>query len=163
SVAARGAIVTGTTLVPNVPVPPPGAPATPFNRDSQSVSVTGRDSTNARAFWIKIDTPLGPYQLFSVDPHFIISGQARTLFTDHLERVFYPGFLQTMTVAAMDSNLYDYYRSGNDPFSGRGLITHLIGGQGVFGAIAVSERRLFDVTQNPVGDPIEGRYTLRSP
>jgi len=160
-VSARGATVKGTTMVP-LAGPATGLATFPLNRDIQSASVMV-SATAARAFWTRIDAPLGPYQLISPDPSISISGRTRNLSTDDLIRVFYPGFLQTMTIAAVDTNLYDYYRSGSDPFSGTGLINHLSGGLGVFGAMVIVDQRVFDVTQNPAGDSIEGRYTLRSP
>jgi hypothetical protein len=76
--------------------------------------------------------------------------------------VFVPGFEQALTVAAADTHLYDYYRSGSDPFSGVGLITHVQGGLGVFGSVAVIERRMFQVTQDFTGHPMEDDFTRRN-
>jgi hypothetical protein len=92
-----------------------------------------------------------------------ITGDTRNLYTENLLRVFWPGFEQTLTVAAVDTNLYDYYRSRSDPFSGIGLINHVQGGLGLFGSVAVIERRVLDVTQDFSGHPLEATFTRRDP
>lgn len=161
TVKALGKTVTGSTLVPDAQTA--GAPPTVvFNRDKQSVNLSVLGVKQARAFWVRIDAPVSAFSVFTIDPVISISGDTRNLFTEDLIRVFFPGFLQTVTIAAIDSNVYDYYRSGNDPFSGAGLINHLDGGLGVFGSVVIVEKRVLDVTQDPTGDPIEGAYTLRS-
>jgi hypothetical protein len=160
SVSAIGKTVTGSTTIPRAS-PPTAVPVVPFNRDSQSVSLPIRDVDLARAYWLRIEAPASPFSVFTTDREVAVSGDTRNLLTNDLLRVFFPGFQQIMTVAAADTNLYDYYRSANDPFSGTGLINHLQGGLGVFGSITILERRILDVTQNPTGDPIEGTYTLR--
>ena len=160
AVSARGITVTGSTLVPSG-ASPVGIPRVPFNRDRQTINLPINDVSLARAYWIRIEAPVQPYQLFTLDQDVAIAGDVRNIFTEDLLRVFYPGFEQLLTVAAVDTNTYDYYRSGNDPFSGRGLINHLSGGLGVFGSVVIVERRVLDVTQDSTGDSLEGRYTLR--
>ncbi|MEO5568911.1 MAG: DUF4249 family protein, partial [Gemmatimonadaceae bacterium] len=161
TVKALGKTVTGSTLVPDAPTA--GAPPTVlFNRNKHSVNLSALGVNQTRAFWVRIDAPVSAFSLFTLDPVISISGDTRNLFTEDLIRVFFPGFLQTVTIAAIDSNVYDYYRSGNDPFSGAGLINHLDGGLGVFGSVVIVEQRVLDVTQDPSGDPIEGEFTLRS-
>ena len=160
AVSAQGKTVTGTTLVPGS-TPPVNVTRVPFNRDHDTVNLAISDVALARAYWVRIDAPIVPFSLFTLDRTIAIAGDTRNVFTTDLIHVFYPGFIQTMTVAAVDSNVYDYYRSGNDPFSGRGLINHLSGGLGVFGSIGIVDQRQLDVTQDSVSDPIEGRYTLR--
>jgi hypothetical protein len=160
-VEALGKVATSSTLVPDAPA----AIATPgeaFNRDHQAISLPIRDVQQARAYWIYLTAPFSAYSVFTLDQAVAISGQARNFFTDDLIRLFAPGFVQTLAVSAVDSNVYDYYRSGNDPFSGAGLISRIEGGLGLFGSLVVVDRRNLDVTQDPTGDPIEGSYTLRS-
>jgi hypothetical protein len=114
----------------------------------------------ARAYWVRIEAPVAAFSVFTTDREVAISGEVRNIYTDDLLRVFFPGFQQTMTVAAVDTNLFDYYRSGNDPFSGTGLITHLQGGLGLFGSIAIVDRRVLAVTKDST-ESIEGTYTAR--
>jgi hypothetical protein len=161
TITALGKTVTGSTLIPRSN-PPIGVPEVVFNRDHQSVSLPINDVDLARAYWVRVEAPLSAFSVFTTDRQVAISGNTRNLFTDDLLRVFFPGFRQLLTVAAVDTNLFDYYRSANDPFSGTGLINHLEGGIGVFGSIAMVERRILDVTQDSTGDSIEGIYTLRS-
>jgi hypothetical protein len=54
---------------------------------------------------------------------------------EDLPHLFFPGFTQPVTVSAVDSNYYDWYRSHNDPLSGEGLIDRVAGGLGVFGSL----------------------------
>jgi hypothetical protein len=161
SVSAKGLTATGTTLVPRA-ASPVGVPLVPFNRDIQSISLPITDVEKARAYWVRIEAAVSAYSVFTLDQTVAISGDTRNLFTEDLLRVFFPGFLQTLTVAAVDSNVYDYYRSGNDPFSGRGLINRIEGGLGLFGSMVVVEKRVLDVTQDPTGDPLEATYSLKS-
>jgi hypothetical protein len=160
SVSAGGRTVTGSTVIPiaNLSFT---EPTVSFNRDRQSVSLPIKDVSLARAFWVRVEAPIFPYSLFTLDQTISIDGDARNFFTEELIHLFHPGFLQAITVAAVDSNVYDYYRSGNDPFTGTGLINNLTGGIGLFGSAVVVERRVLDVTQDPTGDPIEGRFTRR--
>jgi hypothetical protein len=158
-IRALGKTVTGSTLVPERPAVIAASAA--FNRDRDSLVVSIPDAAKTRAYWLRIESPLSSFQIFTVDRDVAISGDTRNLFTDNLLRVFVPGFDQTLTVAAMDTNLFDYYRSGNDEFSGVGLITHLEGGLGLFGSISVLERRVLDVTGDS-SHAIEGTYTRRA-
>jgi hypothetical protein len=159
SVIADGKTVTGSTVVPTTTGV--SFPRRSFNRDHDTLRIDAPDDQILRALWLRIETGEQPFELLSADRHLRVAGQIRNPNTDDLLRVFHPGFLQQVTVVAVDTNVYDYYRSGNDPFTGTGLITHLTGGFGVFGAVAALQRLTVDVTQDPTGDPIEGRYTLR--
>jgi hypothetical protein len=160
TIDALGHTVTGSTIVPRT-APPLATAVVPFNRDHQSVSLPIANVDLARAYWVRVEAPFSAFNVFTTDRDVAISGDTRNLFTDDLLRVFFPGFEQTMTVVAVDTNLYDYYRSGNDPFSGVGLISHLKGGIGLFGAMALVERRILDVTKDST-EALEGTYTLRS-
>jgi hypothetical protein len=160
-VEALGQVATASTLVP-VAASPVATPLVPFNRDRQAVNLPIKDVQLARAYWIYVSAPVAPFSVFTLDQQVAISGDARNLFTDDLIRLFFPGFVQTLVVAAVDSNLYDYYRSGSDPFSGAGLISSIDGGLGLFGSMVVVERRNLDVGQDPTGDPLEDTFTLRA-
>ena len=161
TVQALGKTVTASTVVPRAA---PAAPAAvvPFNRDHDTAKVSIPAVELARGYLLRIQAPVSYFSLVTTDREIAITGDTRNLFTEDLLRVFFPGFQQTLTVAAVDTNLYDYYRSGSDPFSGVGLITHVQGGLGVFGSIAVVERRVLDVTQDFSGHPLEDTFTRRS-
>ena len=152
--------VTGTTLLPAV-TPALAAITQTFNRDHGPLKLSLPQATGARAYWVQVEAPLNQYILLSTDRDLSIAGDARNLFTDDLLKIFYPGFLELMTAAAIDTNVYDYYRSGNDPFTGSGFINHLKGGQGLFGSLIVVDSRQLDVTQDSV-DAIDGVYTSRT-
>lgn len=160
SVAALGQTVNGSTVIPDV-APAAFTNRRPFNRDHESYTLDAPPGAVARAFWMHIDSPVQPYSIFSLDERLSVSGLARNFAANNLVHVFYPGLLQPATMAGVDTNVYDYYRSANDPFSGRGLINHLSGGLGLFGSIVAFDESVLDVTQDPTGDPIEGRFTLR--
>lgn len=162
AISAIGHTITGSTLVPDGTPAPATEILTPFNRDHGSLEFPIANSALARAYWIRVEAAFSAFELFTTDSSVNISGSTRNFFTDDLLRVFFPGFQQPVTVAAIDTNIYDYYRSGNDPFSGVGLITHLTGGIGLFGSMTVVDRRVVDVSQDPTGDPIEGVYTRRN-
>jgi hypothetical protein len=64
-----------------------------------------------------------------------LTGELRNLDVAALPRVFIPGFQQAVTVSAVDSNYYDWYRTHNDPLSGTGSVNRVQGGIGVFGSL----------------------------
>ena len=66
-----------------------------------------------------------------------LPGSLRIPAEDGFPRLFRPGTSQTISLTALDTNYHDYLRSGNDPFTGRGLITRLDGGLGVFGSVTL--------------------------
>jgi len=136
---ADGALVTGETLVPSAP------PGWVFGASELPVSATLTRSTDTlRLSWspvpdaenyvIRIETPDGPWFLFSDSTRFALAGSLRNFFTGGLPSVWYPGFVQSLVVTAVDKNSYDYNRSGNDPFGGSGLISSVQGGLGLFGS-----------------------------
>lgn len=160
TVQALGKTMTASTVVPRAAAP--AAPTVvPFNRDHDSVNVSIPDVDLARGYFLRIDAPYAAFSVVTADRDVLITGDTRNLFTEDLLRVFIPGFEQTLTVAAVDTNMYDYYRSRSDPFSGVGLIDHVEGGLGLFGSVAVIERRVLDVTQDFSGHPMEDTFTRR--
>jgi hypothetical protein len=161
-VQALGKTVTASTVVPRGVIAG-AAPLVPFNRDRDTAKVSLPEVEFARGYFLRIDAPISAFSVVTSDREISITGDTRNLFTENLLRVFFPGFEQTLTVAAVDTNLYDYYRSRSDPFSGIGLINRVQGGLGVFGSIAVIERRILDVTQDFSGHPLEDTFTRRDP
>ena len=74
--------------------------------------------------------------------------------------VWVAGTYQTLTVAAIDTNYFDYIRTANDPFTGGGFLNHLEGAIGVFGTVAPVNRTV--AVRGRVDHPFEGRYALRA-
>jgi len=66
------------------------------------------------------------------------------------------GCYYQLTVAALDTNYYDFTRSITNPLTGQGFINHLSGGIGVFGSLVPLSYEL-RVTA-PQMDPREGKY-----
>jgi len=72
--------------------------------------------------------------------------------------VFRAGRRYMLRASVTDSNYYDFGRSKNNRFTGRGLINHLDGGLGVFGSLAGASIGLR--TEGIVDDEREGTYLL---
>jgi len=75
--------------------------------------------------------------------------------------VFIPGFRESLLIAAIDSNFYDYYRTQNDPFTGSGIISRVSGGIGFFGSMMAVVERTIDVTADR-SDAVEGRFVFQA-
>lgn len=158
-VTAGDAVVTGSTVVPNAPGLRGGdaSPARTFNRDRDSVFLFWEPVGRAHRYEVRTLTPFGDFILFVDSVQYLLSGRLRDIFAEGLPAAFVPGFQEIVTVGAVDVDYYDYYRSRNDPFTGRGLINHLQGGVGVFGAYAMLRLQPLRVTAD-VDDPFEGTY-----
>jgi hypothetical protein len=113
----------------------------------------------ARSYGVRIESPFGPFFLFTDSTTIRISGDLRNLFAGELQHVFVPGFRQDVFVGAVDSNFYDYYRTNNDPFTGAGIISRVNGGLGLFGSIVNLNTGTIQVTADQT-EPIEGRFNL---
>lgn len=146
-----GRVATGETLVPGAPPgwsPGGGAvPRTTFARDSDSLRLTWPAVIGARTYAVRVETPYGPWALFSDSTRVTLDGTLRNFLAPGLPNVWYPGFRQITTVLAVDRNFYDYNRSGNDPFGGTGLISSVQGGIGLFGSLLELRRQEVTVTQ----------------
>jgi len=141
----NGEQLTAVTAVPN------GAPAMlpvprTFERTSDTVELTWTAVTGARAYWVRVETPFGPRFFFTDSTRVRFTGALRNTQATGLPRVFIPGFRQPVTVSAVDSNYYDWYRSHNNSVSGEGLVDRVEGGFGVFGAVVRLEFERWDVT-----------------
>jgi hypothetical protein len=159
--APDGTVVTGTTVVPGARPFVPGSRFDPFNRDRDSLRLRWSEVPAARSYTLRVETPFGPFLLFSDSTHLTLPGDLRNFFATSLQRVFIPGFRQRSTIAAVDTNFYDYYRSRNDPFTGSGIINRLEGGIGLFGAAVNLDVRTLDVVQDPREPALEGDYEVR--
>ena len=128
-----------------------------FNRDHDMLVAQWPANALARSYAVRIESPFGPFFLFTDSTTIRISGGLRNLFAGELQRVFVPGFRQDMFIAAVDSNFYDYYRTNNDPFTGAGIISRVNGGLGLFGSLVNVSTGTITVTADQT-EPIEGRF-----
>jgi hypothetical protein len=154
--------VTGETLVPGAP---PGwtvgagavATAVVLDRSRDTLQLRWSAVRDARTYAVRIETPYGPWALFADSTQFTLSGGLRNYFAPGLPSVWFPGFVQTASVVAVDANFYDYNRSGNDPFGGSGLISSVRGGLGLFGSVVNMLRREVSVTER-TRCPLDARW-----
>lgn len=154
--------VTGETRVPSAgPDWSPGlgtiAQRVTLNRSLDTLRLQWAAVPDARTYAIRVETPNGPWFLFSDSTRFALSGQLRNFFVGGLPSVWYPGFDQIASVAAVDRNFYDYNRSGNDPFGGTGLISSVRGGLGLFGSALALLRREVTVLERD-RFPLDARW-----
>ena len=160
-VTPQGEEVTAFTRVPFPEFASTGALSRTFNRDHDSVVVQWRRAASARAYALRIESPFGPFFLFTDSLSFRMNGDLRNLFASDLPRVFVPGFRQDVLIAAVDSNFFDYYRTNNDPFTGSGIISRLNGALGMFGSMVTLNSGTLTVVADQT-EPIEGRYRVTS-
>jgi len=130
-----------------------------LNRDHDALFAQWPADESARSYAVRIESPFGPFFLFTDSTKILVSGELRNLFAGELQRVFVPGFRQDIFIGAVDSNFYDYYRTNNDPFTGAGIISRVNGGLGLFGSIVNVNTGTIVVTADQT-EPIEGRFRL---
>lgn len=152
-----GEVVRGSTLIPGAPPDSAQRPALAFDRDADTLRLEWTPVAEARTFMLFAESPYGAFTLFVDSLHVRLPGSLRNVFAADFPRVFFPGFVQEVLVAAVDTNYYDYYRSRNDPFTGSGIVNHLEGGVGIVGSVVPIVRRNVAVAAVP-REPIEGRY-----
>jgi hypothetical protein len=157
-VTQKGETLSGETMVP-VATPVSSGPTATFDRSTDTLSMTWPAVPQARGYEVRIDSPYGPWIAFTDSTHVALTGSLRNLAADNLPNLFQPGFRQAVTVSAVDANMYDYYRSTNNAFTGAGIVNHITGGTGVFGSLVIISRRTLDVTA-PIERPIEGSFSL---
>jgi hypothetical protein len=158
-VTAEGEEVTAFTRVPFPEVASTGALTRTFNRDRDSIVVTWKRAAAARAYALRVESPFGPFFLFTDSLRFRMNGDLRNLFASDIPRVFIPGFRQDVIIAAVDSNFFDYYRTNNDPFTGSGIISRLNGALGMFGSMVTLNSGTLTVVADQT-EPIEGRFRV---
>jgi hypothetical protein len=153
-----GEVLTAETSVPE------GTAATAptlgtLARTSDTLELSWPASPGARSYFIRVETPYGPRSFFTDSTHVRLPGMLRNVNVEELPHVFFPGFTQPVTVSAVDSNYYDWYRTHNDPLSGEGLIDRVTGGLGVFGSLV---RLTFDSVRisAPQTGADEGHFQL---
>jgi hypothetical protein len=106
-----------------------------FDRARDTMVIEWPAPPGARSYFVRIETPFGPRSFFTDSTRVRLTGDLRNPELAALPRVFIPGFPQAVTVSAVDSNYYDWYRTSNDALSGTGLINRVRGGLGVFGSL----------------------------
>ena len=155
---AKGEEVTAETAVP---AGAPALTATPltFDRSRDELLVEWPAVAGARAYYVRVETPFGPRTFFTDSTRVRLGGSLRNLDAAGLPRVFIPGFPQAVTVSAVDSNFYDWFRSHNDAISGRGLVSRVRGGLGVFGSMARLRYYDLDVVA-PQPEAIAGTFRV---
>ena len=151
-----GTVVTGTTVIPQTAGLDPGA-TIQFNRDTDTLRLAWPAASGAKTYLIRVNSPRGPYHIFTDSTEIRLPGSLRDFFNERLPSVFVPGFNQQLLVAAIDTNFYDYYRSQNNPFTGSGLINKLQGGSGLFGSLVPMVPRTIVTVANQE-QPVEGEY-----
>ncbi len=160
-----GRVVTGRTRMPGLPVlggvPPDGAT---FDRDRDDLDVTWSGADASKGVFVQV-RPRDLVRrltllLFTDSTRFRVAGRLPLPFeADTIPpAVWIAGTRETFTVAAMDTNFFDFFRTGNDPFTGSGFLNTLEGGLGVFGSMAPVNRTY--VVRGATDHPFEGRYQL---
>jgi len=129
----------GQQLVAETSVPAGVVAANPvaitYNRVSDTMFVQWPASAGARSYMVRVETPYGPNIFFTDSTHVRLSGDLRNVDVTSLPHVFIPGFPQAVTVSAVDSNFYDWFRTHNNRISAEGLVNRVQGGLGVFGSL----------------------------
>ena len=130
-----------------------------FDRSRDTIALSWPPATGASAYFVRIETPFGPRSFFTGGTSLRLTGDLRNTDVDELPRVFFPGFPQAVTVSAVDSNVYDWYRSGNNTLTGAGLIDRVEGGLGLFGSLVrLHLQELLVVT--PQVEPVAGIFHI---
>jgi len=130
-----------------------------FDRSTDALIVEWPETPGARSYFVRVETPYGPRAFFTNDTRVRLAGDLRNADLDALPHVFIPGFPQAVTVSAVDSNYYDWFRTHNDALSGTGLINRVSGGLGVFGSLV--RLRMLDLNVvAPQREPTAGSFRL---
>jgi len=130
-----------------------------FDRTRDTMDLRWAAVPGARSYFVRVETPYGPLSFFTESTFVRLPGMLRNADVTSLPRVFVPGFPQTVTISAVDSNYYDWYRTRNDAVSGEGLVNRVKGGIGVFGSLV--RLRLDQVhVVAPQSGSISGEYVV---
>jgi hypothetical protein len=158
----EGEDVTAFTRIPLPEVSSTGGLTRTLNRDHDTLNISWDKAPKARAYAMRVESPFGPFFLFTDSLHVRLTGDLRNLFAGDLQHVLVPGFHQDLLVAAVDSNFFDYYRTNNDPFTGAGIISRINGGLGLFGSLVTLTNGTLTVIADQT-EPIEGRFRVQAP
>lgn len=157
-VTKAGEVVTAETIVPDAR-PVTTGPTVDYNRVDETFTMQWSNVPSSRGFMVRIESPYIPWITFTDSLHVSLTGSLRSLAAENLPHVFLPGFRQIVTVSAVDANMYDYYRTGNNAFTGAGILSRVKGGLGVFGSVVTIARRTLNVVAPP-REPVEGTFDL---
>jgi hypothetical protein len=153
---ADGVQMSGVTAVPGG-VAATLAESRTFDRSRDTLWLEWPASSGARSYFVRIETPFGPRSFFTDGTRLRLTGDLRNVDVNELPRVFYPGFPQAVTVSAVDSNYYDWFRSHSNSLTGAGLVNRVEGGLGVFGSLV--RLRFHDLNVvTPQTEPVAGSY-----
>lgn len=130
-----------------------------FDRLHDVFSTSWTASATAKSYFVRVDTPFGPRQFFTQSTSLELPGMLRNADVQELPHLFFPGFAQTVSISAVDSNYYDWFRTHNDVISGEGLIDRIEGGVGVFGSLVLLQLNNLQVTA-PQTQPVEGTFNF---
>jgi hypothetical protein len=158
---AKGDLLTAETVVP-FGVAADAAVPRPFDRVRDTLLLEWPAARGARSYLVRVETPFGPRTFFTDSTRVRLGGDLRNVDLDELPRVFIPGFPQAVTVSAVDSNFYDWFRSHNDALSGTGLVNRVRGGLGVFGSLVRLQFHELRVVA-PQAEPSAGAFVFDGP
>lgn len=154
-----GRDVTAFTRIPLPEITSTGGLTRTVNRDHDTINVSWDAALATRAYAMRVESPFGPFFLFTDSLHVRLTGDLRNIFAGSLQHVLVPGFHQDVLIGAADSNFFDYYRTNNDPFTGSGIISRVNGGLGLFGSFVTLTNGTLTVVADQT-EPIEGRFRL---
>ncbi|HEY4130480.1 MAG TPA: hypothetical protein VGM50_07670 [Gemmatimonadaceae bacterium] len=136
-VLPTGATVIGSTTVPNVAAfKTTGATATPFDIAHDALTLHWQRVVGARGYEVQVHSQLSDYSAFA-DTSITLDGSTKT---SDGQLAFIAHMTNQLVISAVDSNYFDYFRRGSDPFSGVSAVSHLNGALGVFGSIVELQR-----------------------
>jgi hypothetical protein len=151
-----GEQISASTVVPRF-TPTVPIETNTFDRVRDTVRLSWPPVAGAAAYQVMLDSPYGPSSFFTDTTSIQLLGTLRNVSAEGLPHVFIPGFTQAVTIAAVDSNYYGYFRSTNHSQIGTGLINRVEGGLGVFGASTPVIRKQIRVVA-PFQQAVEGSY-----
>lgn len=151
-----GELLSAETSVP-VGVAAGAAEQIVFDRVRDTLNIEWPAAPGATSYFVRIETPFGPRSFFTAGTRLQLTGELRNPDATALPRVFIPGFPQAITVSAVDSNYYDWYRTENNALSGTGLINRVRGGIGVFGSLVRLRFQALEVVA-PQAEPAAGMF-----
>lgn len=168
----EGEVVTGVTripamhgayaLVPGDSISFGTGQTTTFNRDNDTLEI-GIEAEAGRLLQFEVRR-LGDYTDFGTKIYVdttafrLPAHVVNTFVIGDEDDVFRAGRDYIVSVALTDQNYFDYSRSRNNTFTGRGFINRLNGGIGIFGSLVAASAPMKAVGN--IDDPREGSYTL---